>query len=70
MDGTAVNIESESFYPPERLFSESIRVMRGKIAVIRKAAEALLADSDALDVVEGAGMSRSAGEVDITMVDA
>jgi hypothetical protein len=41
--------------------------MRGKIAVIRKAAEALLADSDGLDVVEGA---RSAGEVDITMVDA
>jgi len=51
------NIESEGFYPPERLFPESIKVMRGKIATIRLAAEALLADS----VDEGA--------VDVQMAD-
>ena len=41
-----VNIESESAYTPERLFPESIKVMRSKIASIRKAAEALLAGPD------------------------
>ena len=40
-----VNVESEGFYPPERLLPEAIKVMRGKIATIRKAAEALIADS-------------------------
>lgn len=41
----AVNVESEGFYPPERLLPEAIKVMRNKISVIRKAAEALIADS-------------------------
>ncbi|EGO00665.1 hypothetical protein SERLA73DRAFT_178536 [Serpula lacrymans var. lacrymans S7.3] len=46
------SIESEGFYPPERLLPESISVMRGKIANIRRAAEALLADNNnAGDVV-------------------
>lgn len=40
-----VNVESEGFYPPERLLPESVKVMRSKIATIRKAAEALIADS-------------------------
>ncbi|KAK7006745.1 RPOLD domain-containing protein [Favolaschia claudopus] len=35
------NIESESAYPPQRLFTEAIAVMRGKISSIRRAAEAL-----------------------------
>ncbi|EPQ55395.1 hypothetical protein GLOTRDRAFT_138953 [Gloeophyllum trabeum ATCC 11539] len=39
------NIESEGPYAPERLFPESIRVMREKIATIRKAAQALLSES-------------------------
>jgi len=47
------NIESESAYPPERLFPESIRVMREKIANIRTAAEALLADADGALGVDG-----------------
>ena len=64
---TTVKIESESFYPPERLLPEAIKVMRGKIATIRRAAEALLADSDALggDV----GESRAVGEEDVVMMD-
>jgi DNA-directed RNA polymerase I and III subunit RPAC1 len=37
----AVNIESESAYAPERLFTESISVMRQKITGLRKAALAL-----------------------------
>lgn len=53
-----VNVESEGFYPPERLLPEAIKVMRGKIATIRKAAEALIADS-----VGESG-------VDVEMVDA
>ena len=62
-----VKIESESFYPPERLLPEAIKVMRGKIATIRRAAEALLADSDALggDI----GESRAVGEEDVVMMD-
>ncbi|KAJ6606363.1 DNA-directed RNA polymerase [Mycena vulgaris] len=36
------NIESESAYPPQRLFPDAIAVMRGKLATIRRAAEALL----------------------------
>jgi len=40
------NIESEGPYTPERLFPESIKVMRSKIASIRKAAEALLVGTD------------------------
>ena len=53
-----VNVESEGFYPPERLLPEAIKVMRGKIATIREAAEALIADS-----VGESG-------VDVEMVDA
>jgi DNA-directed RNA polymerases I and III subunit RPAC1 len=77
MDQTVVNIESESFYPPERLFPEAIKVMRGKIATIRKAAEALLADSDAMDgevegeAAAGTGIPREAGgEGDVIMMEA
>ncbi|KAH8088985.1 insert subdomain of RNA polymerase alpha subunit [Cristinia sonorae] len=40
------NIESEGAYTPERLLPESIKVMRAKIASIRKAAEALLTGGD------------------------
>jgi len=36
-----VNIETESAYPPERLFPEAVRVMREKISVIRIAALSL-----------------------------
>ncbi len=36
-----VNVESEGPYAPERIFLESISVMRDKIARIRKAALAL-----------------------------
>ncbi|KXN82871.1 DNA-directed RNA polymerases I and III subunit RPAC1 [Leucoagaricus sp. SymC.cos] len=46
------NIESESAYPPERLFPESIRVMREKISVIRNAAEALKAQLEGTGDVE------------------
>ncbi|TFK28222.1 hypothetical protein FA15DRAFT_634064 [Coprinopsis marcescibilis] len=38
------NIESEGPYAPERLFPESIKVMREKIAIMKAAAEALLND--------------------------
>ncbi|KAJ3573100.1 hypothetical protein NP233_g2646 [Leucocoprinus birnbaumii] len=37
------NIETESAYPPERLFPEALKVMREKISIIRQAAEALKA---------------------------
>jgi DNA-directed RNA polymerase I and III subunit RPAC1 len=37
-----VNVESEGPYAPQQIFPEAIKVMRGKIANIRKAAEALL----------------------------
>ncbi|KAL6304967.1 insert subdomain of RNA polymerase alpha subunit [Sparassis latifolia] len=39
------SVESEGPYAPEKLFPESIKVMREKIASIRQAAEALLVDS-------------------------
>ena len=41
-------MESEGPYAPEELLPEAIKVMRGKIASIRVAAEALLADSEDL----------------------
>jgi len=50
------NIESEGPYAPERLFPESIRIMREKIANLRKAAEAL-------------NEQVSAGDGDVSMVD-
>jgi len=51
-DILAVNIESEGFYPPQRLLPEAIAVMRAKIATIRRAAEALLDNGDGLVDVE------------------
>jgi len=39
-------VESEGAYAPQDLFPESIRVMREKIANVRRAAEALLSDTD------------------------
>ena len=53
-----VSVESESAYKPEELFPEAIKVMRGKIASIKAAAEALLADAQNLgptQAVEGDG---------------
>ncbi|KAJ7349032.1 DNA-directed RNA polymerase [Mycena albidolilacea] len=43
------NIESESAYPPQRLFPEAIAIMREKLATIRRAAEALLDQPPAAD---------------------
>ncbi|KZP28438.1 hypothetical protein FIBSPDRAFT_779819, partial [Athelia psychrophila] len=52
-------VESESFYKPENLLPEAIKIMRGKLATIRKAAEALLQDSDAIDEEMAAGQVRA-----------
>ena len=41
----AVSVESEGPYAPEELLPEAVSVMRGKIAAIRAAAEALLQDA-------------------------
>ena len=40
------NVESEGPYKPERLLPEAVKVLRAKIAAIRQAAEALLANAD------------------------
>ncbi|KAI6046477.1 DNA-directed RNA polymerase [Pisolithus marmoratus] len=48
------NIESEGFYPPERLLPEAIKVMRSKIRTIREAAKSLLHD---ISVVEDVDMA-------------
>lgn len=48
----AVNVESESAYAPERLPSEAIKVMREKIAVVRKAAEALRSDAPDVEMTD------------------
>ncbi|KAF7359200.1 RPOLD domain-containing protein [Mycena sanguinolenta] len=45
------NIESESAYPPQRLFTEAIAIMREKLTNIRRAAEALLDQPPDGDVV-------------------
>lgn len=50
-----VNIESEGFYPPQRLLPEAIAVMRAKIATIKRATETLLNNGDGLGDVEMAG---------------
>ncbi|KAG1811142.1 DNA-directed RNA polymerase [Suillus subaureus] len=42
------NIESEGFYPPQRLLPEAIAVMRAKIATVKRAAEMLLNNGDDL----------------------
>lgn len=49
------NVESESAYAPENLLPEAIKVMRAKIAVIKKAAEAL--------------MGNPGGSIDVEMED-
>ncbi|KIK20712.1 hypothetical protein PISMIDRAFT_575812 [Pisolithus microcarpus 441] len=46
------NIESEGFYPPERLLLEAIKVMRSKIRTIREAAQSLLQDVSVVEDVE------------------
>lgn len=47
-----VCIESEGFYPPERLLPEAIQVMRLKITTLRRAAEALLNDTGTTEDAE------------------
>jgi DNA-directed RNA polymerases I and III subunit RPAC1 len=47
-----VSVESEGPYAPERLLLEAIKVMRDKLAVMKRAAEALL-DQDGM--VTGGG---------------
>ncbi|KIP05125.1 hypothetical protein PHLGIDRAFT_74755 [Phlebiopsis gigantea 11061_1 CR5-6] len=42
-------VEAEGPYPPERLLPAAVAVMRRKLAAIRAAAQALLADADAAD---------------------
>jgi DNA-directed RNA polymerases I and III subunit RPAC1 len=54
-------VESEGPYAPERLLLEAIKVMRSKLALMKKAAEALL-DHDQDDiVVSGSGDVEMAG---------
>lgn len=53
--GCVVNIESEGAYAPEALFLESIKVMREKISVLKRAVE---------------DFSNSSGDGDIQMEDA
>jgi hypothetical protein len=48
-----VNVETESAYTPERLVVESVKVMRSKISVLRKAALALGGSSDGDVEMEG-----------------
>ena len=48
-----VNIESEGFYPPDRLLLEAIKVMRTKISTIRNAVRALLDHSEDVEMAEG-----------------
>jgi DNA-directed RNA polymerases I and III subunit RPAC1 len=52
-----VNIESEGPYAPERLLPEAIKVMREKIAKIKKAAEALVDGGEAGGVGEDVDMA-------------
>lgn len=59
-----VNVESEGPYAPERLLPEAIAVMREKIASIRMAAEALLADADGLG---GPGVGTVGADGDVEM---
>jgi DNA-directed RNA polymerase I and III subunit RPAC1 len=44
--GLAVNIKSEGPYKPQRLPLEAVRVMREKISVLKRAAEALRIPGD------------------------
>ena len=44
--GLEVNIESEGPYEPQRLPLEAVRVMREKISVLKRAAEALRIPGD------------------------
>ncbi|TFL05973.1 DNA-directed RNA polymerase [Pterulicium gracile] len=43
------HVESESAYPPEDLLPEAIQILRGKIAAIRQATEALLDEDQTMD---------------------
>ncbi|KAH9941435.1 insert subdomain of RNA polymerase alpha subunit [Amylocystis lapponica] len=49
------NVESEGPYTPEELLPEAVKVMRAKIASVRMAAEALLADADGGSELPGGG---------------
>ena len=50
--GSAVNVESEGPYEPQRLPLEAIRVMREKISALKVVAEALRAQGDPDDDVQ------------------
>ncbi len=60
-----VSVESEGPYTPESLLPEAVKVMRGKIASIRAAAEALLADS--ADLGSGTVVSGPDADGDVEM---
>ncbi|KAI1784386.1 hypothetical protein LXA43DRAFT_1186443 [Ganoderma leucocontextum] len=59
------SVESEGPYTPESLLPEAIKVMRGKIASIRAAAEALLADSEDLGSGAVVGGPHTDGDVEM-----
>lgn len=61
-----VTVESEGPYAPERLLPESVKVTREKIASIRQAAQALLADTDG---DAPAPPDQTTGDGDVSMAD-
>jgi len=58
------SVESEGPYAPQDLFPEAIKVMRAKIANIRRAAEALLADADG-GGLPGSAVAGADGDVEM-----
>ncbi|KAI1784403.1 hypothetical protein LXA43DRAFT_1101440 [Ganoderma leucocontextum] len=64
-DWLIFSVESEGPYTPESLLPEVIKVMRGKIASIHAAAEALLADSE--DLGSGAVVGGPYADGDVEM---
>ena len=53
LDTLAVNVESEGPYAPEKLFPESIKILRQKIATIKSSAEQLLVEIEGEPVTQG-----------------
>ena len=53
LDTLSVNVESEGPYAPEKLFPESIKILRQKIATIKSSAEQLLVEIEGEPVMQG-----------------
>ena len=64
-----VNVESEGPYAPERIPRAAIRVMRDKIANLKRAVDSLRTGGSGEEGLEPSGYAVNSGDGDVVMMD-